>query len=137
MTSLVLCTGKWKVHFQDFHEKNLNRTFSIDCDFRILTFSIFDEKIHIFRKLFYFQLNILISGFGVISKIGYIDVGDRCWRRNVLMTATRGGLWFCHQHSVININKSLSSHKHHDVTNITVTDKMSLELSVLKVSFFS
>ena len=82
MTSLVLCTGKWKVHFQDFHEKNLNRTFSIDCDIRILTFSIFDEKFQIFRKLFYFQLNILISGFLVklVTSMLVTDVGDEmCW----------------------------------------------------------
>ena len=82
--------------------------------------------------------------------IVYIDVGDECWRRNVLMTIIRcwwrfKSFWSptstiflhyrraptfkrCHHHriSVTNIHESSStmSHQHHDAPNITVTTKL-------------
>jgi len=72
---------------------------------------------------------------------GYIDVGDGCWRPNVLVTSLRCWWliqvtdlihWENHQHngksrqhndSITNISNRLpsSSHQHNDVTNITMS----------------
>ena len=69
MTSLVLCTGK--VHFQDFHEKSLNRVFSIIDDFREQN-PHFPKKIKNFSEiiLFYFIFSwaSLFLGFTLLEK---------------------------------------------------------------------
>ena len=51
-----------------------------------------------------------------LDEIETINVGDRCWRRNVLMTPLR---CFCHQH--LKLSQS-ESHQHDVVTNITLAD---------------
>ena len=59
--------------------------------------------------------------------VGDIDLGDKSWRQNVLVTTLIGDDFghFGHQHriSVTSIQKSSRtlSHQHNDVTNIIVT----------------
>ena len=48
-----------------------------------------------------------------VTNIGYIDVGDGCWRRNVLVITFIVCDGFVH-----------FGHQHHDVTNITVANNI-------------
>ena len=68
---------------------------------------------------------------------GYVDVGDECWRPNVLVTTLRCW-WFCHQHlksvSIIKSPTSLSPSVtiRNFVVKLTIEKRMSKAVSSIR-----
>ena len=76
----ISSTKRFKFHFESAH------LFSIFVHFRMNLFKLYFIATRFFFKIFTFFLK-LDWFYGV--RIGFIDVGDGCWRRNVLVTILR------------------------------------------------
>ena len=106
--SVIEWSRRLKTHIKNIKWKTL---LEIRESFNFGNFILW-EWFENFRPIFKISAN---------TTFGYIDVGDGCWRRNVLMTTIRCWLTiFLASGTIIQkrSSKSTNRHQHYDVTNI-------------------